>query len=105
MKLKYKVAWAGSVTVEDAIDSVPDPVLVIYGNGPGSAYGPVAPDQIETVLRDKCENFVTYDFSYHAQGRVVARDRGFCLPNRRPITELYENTKHLVAAGRLEVIR
>lgn len=97
MKLKYKVAWAGSVTVEDAIESVPDPVLVIWGNGPTIAYGPVAPGEIEAVLRAKCENHCLYNFSYHAQGRVVARDRGFCFPNRPAITELYEDTKHLVA--------
>lgn len=93
--MKKAVAWQGTRSVEDCIDSLPEPVLVVYGNGPTIAYGPVAPDQIETVLRAKCENHCLYDFTYHAQGKVLVRDRGFCFPNRPAITELYEDTKHL----------
>lgn len=95
--MKCKVAWQGTRTVEDCIDSLPEPVLVIYGNGPAVAYGPVAPDQIEVVLRAKCEDHCTYDFTYHAAGKVLARDRGFNFPNRPAITKLYEDTRHLAA--------
>lgn len=95
--MKHKVAWRGTRTVEECIDSLPEPVLVIYGNGPAVAYGPVDPDQIEAVLREKCEDNIYYDFSYHAQEKVLARDRGFSFPRIKPITLLYEDTKALVA--------